>query len=74
MTEDAYSAVLLERGQFLTNIKKNTPYSSPVRANYGLSFVDPASNWYSAPVPVITYGISYNIGPRYNGIRMNIFF
>ena len=22
MTEDAYSAVLLERGQFLTNIKK----------------------------------------------------
>ena len=34
---------------------------------YGVSFVDPASDWYSAPIPVINYVISYNIRPGYEG-------
>ena len=43
---------------------KKTPHSSPVRVRYGVSFLDPASDWYSASVLVIIYGISYKIGPR----------
>ena len=35
-------------------------------------FVAPASEWYSASVPVIVYIISYNIGPRYNGTQLCI--
>ena len=53
-----YSAVPLKRGQFSHKYSQKTYHSSPVR--YGLSFVDPASDWYSASVPVI-------IGLRYNG-------
>ena len=49
---------------------QKTPHSSPVRASYGVSFEDPASDWYSAAVPVITYVISYNTGPRYNSTRL----
>ena len=37
---------------------------------YGVSFVDPAPDWYSASVPVIIYVISYNIGLRYNDNRL----
>ena len=37
------------------------------RASYGMSFVDLASDWYSASVPVIIFVISYNIGPCYKG-------
>ena len=40
---------------------------------YGVSLVEPASDWYSAPVPVIMYAIFYNIGPRYNGTRLQVF-
>ena len=40
-----------------------TLHSSPIRERYGVSFVDPASDWYSAWVPVIIYVISYSIGP-----------
>ena len=36
---------------------------------YGVSFVDPAYDWYSASVPVIIYVISYNIGPH-NGTQL----
>ena len=36
-------------------------------ARYGVSFVDPASDWCSALVFAIIYAISYYIGPRYNG-------
>ena len=31
---------------------------------YGVTFVDPASDKSSAPVPVIIYVVSYNIGPH----------
>ena len=34
--------------------------------------MDQTSDWYSASVSVIIYVISYNIGPRYNGIRLYI--
>ena len=37
---------------------------------YGVPFVDPASDWYSASVPVIIYVIFYNIGAHYKGTRM----
>ena len=33
-------------------------------------FVGPASDWHSVSVPVIIYVISYNIGLRYNSIRL----
>ena len=51
---------------------QNTPHSSPVRTRYGVYFVNPASDWYSASVLVIIYVISYNIGSRYNGTRLNL--
>ena len=35
-----------------------------------MSFVDPASVWYSASVFVIIHVIFNNIGPRYNGTRL----
>ena len=37
-----------------------------MRARYGLSFVDSASDWYPASVVAIIYAISYYFGPRYN--------
>ena len=46
---------------------RKTPNSSPVRARYGVSVMNPASDWYSASVYAIIYVISYNIWPRYNG-------
>ena len=33
---------------------------------YGVSFVNPAFDWYYAWVPVIIYAMSYYIGPSYN--------
>ena len=38
-----------------------------VRERYGVSFVDPTSDWYSAWIPAIIYAISYHIEPCYNG-------
>ena len=49
---------------------RNIPHSSPVRVRYGVSFVDPASDWYSALVPAISNAICYYIGQRYNGTGM----
>ena len=43
---------------------------------YEVSFVDPASDWYSATIPVIiyviSYVISYNIGSRKNGTGLYV--
>ena len=50
---------------FLTNIHKIHPIARPL-----VSFVDPASDWYSASVPVIIYVISYNFGPHDNDTRL----
>ena len=49
---------------------QKTSHSSPARARYGVSFVYPTSDWYSASVPVIINVISYNIRLRYNGTRL----
>ena len=51
---------------FLANIHKMTPHSSPIRVSYGVSYVDPAPDWYFASGPVIICVITYNIGPRYH--------
>ena len=57
---------VIKWGQFSHKHSQKTPYSSPIRARYGCLFVDLASDWYSASVPVVIYVISYNIGLRYN--------
>ena len=62
----------LKPGQFSYKHSQKTLHSSPVRASYGVHFVDPASDWYSASVHVIIYVTSYNIGPRYGGTRLYI--
>ena len=61
-----YNAVTL-----LTNIHKRHPHGSPFRARYGVSFVDPRSDWYSDSFHVIIYVISCNIGPCYCGTRLD---
>ena len=57
---------------FLTNIHKKRPIARPLGRGMGC-FCDPASDWYSASVPVIFYVISYNVGPRYNGTQLYLF-
>ena len=47
-----------------------TPHGSPVRARYGVSFVDTTSEWYSVSVLARICVISYNIEPRYNGTEL----
>ena len=68
--ETEYSAVPLKRGQFSKDHKQTTPHSSPVRASYGVSFVETESDRYSTSIPATINAISYNIGPRYNGTRL----
>ena len=51
----------LLHGQFSHTYLQKTPHSSPVRARYAVSFVDPASDWYIASVSVIIYVIFHNI-------------
>ena len=60
---------VITRSIFSQMFTKDT-HSSPVRARYGVSFVDPASGRYFAWVPVIIYVLFYNIEPRYNGTRL----
>ena len=48
-------------------LKKYQQKTSP---SYGLSFVDPASGWYSASVPVIINAISYYNRLHYNGTQL----
>ena len=59
-------------GQFSLNYLQKTPHSSPVRVKFGMNFVGPDSDWYSAWVSAIIYAISYYIGPRYNGTQLYI--
>ena len=62
------SAVITQ--PILKKYSQKIPHSSPLRARYGVSSVDPSFDWYSASVPVNIYVISYNIGPCYNGTRL----
>ena len=57
-------------GQFPPKVSQKTHHSSPVRARYGVSFVDSFSDLYSAPVTAVMYAISYHdfkwkLFPRY---------
>ena len=56
---------------FSHKYSQKTPHSSPVRVSYGVSFVNPASDWYWALVFAIIYAIFYYIGLRYNDMRYN---
>ena len=58
--------------QFSQKYSQKTSHSSPVRARYEVSFVNPASDWYSAWVPAIIYAISYYIWLRCNSIWLYI--
>ena len=60
--------------KFCQILPRNTAHSSPVMARYVVSFVDPASDWYSASLLVIKYLMSYDIGPRYNATRLYLVF
>ena len=62
------SAVITQ--SLFSQIFTKTPHCLLARAMYGVSFVDPASNWYSGSVPVIIDVISYNIGPSNNDNRL----
>ena len=59
---------------FPKKYSQKTSHSSPVRSRYVVSFVDPASDWYSAWVHGIIYAISYYIGPRYNGSGLYMYY
>ena len=52
---------------FLINIHKSHPIARPWLWSF---FVNPASDWYSASVPVIIYVIFYNIRQHYNITRL----
>ena len=65
-----YSVVPLQRGQFYQKYSQKTPHGSPVKARYGVSFVDSASDWYHVSVPAIFNAKSFYIGPRFNGTRL----
>ena len=60
---------VITRSIFSLIFTKDT-HISPVRARYGVSFLDPASDWHWASIPAIIHAISYYIGPRYNGTRL----
>ena len=50
-----YSYIHIQYGAGITwsIFSQMTPQSSPVRAKYGVSYVNPACDWYFASVPVI---------------------
>ena len=60
----------LQCGQFSHKYSEKTPHGSPFRVRYGMSFVDSASDWYSAPVLANINAIPYNIRPRYTDTRL----
>ena len=46
---------------------QNTSHISPIRARYGMYFVDSNSDLYFASVTAVMFAISSYIGPCYNG-------
>ena len=56
--------------KFLINVHKRHPIARPLGRGVGCLLSNPASDWYSATVPVIIYAISCYIRPRYNGTRL----
>ena len=57
-----YSALPLWHGQFSPTFSQSTSHSSPVRARYGIYFVDTNSDLYSASITSMMYAISCYIG------------
>ena len=64
------SMVPLQPGHFFPKTSQNTSHSSPIRARYGVSFVDWHSKIYSAPVTEVTYAMSCYIGLHYYSTRL----
>ena len=50
---------------FSHKYSQKTTHGSPVRARFGVSFVDSTSDWYSAWLPAFIYAISYYIGTAF---------
>ena len=65
-----HSAVPLLHDQFFTKSSLRTPHSSPVRARYGVSFVNSNSDLYSTSVTAVLCAISCYTGLHYNGTRL----
>ena len=70
-----YPCHVIECGTIITRsffhkYSQKASHSSPTRARYRVSFVDPAYYRYYASVPVIIHVISCNIVLRYNGTRL----
>ena len=52
--------------KFSYKYQQKTPHSLPVR--------DPTFDWLSTAVPAIIYPVAYYIRPRYNDIRLYMYF
>ena len=48
-------------------------HGSPARASYGVSFMEPVSDWCSVSFPAMMYEMPCYIGPRYDGTRLYIY-
>ena len=69
-----YSVVpYVKHSQFSLKSSQETPYSSPIRVRYGVSFVSSLSDLYSAAAIAVLYVISWYIRPRYNDTWLCIF-
>ena len=65
-----YTAAQVQCGKFYLKKSQKIAHSSPVRARYGVSLVDSASDWYFTPDSAEMYAISCYIGSRFNGTRL----
>ena len=65
-----YSVVPLKRGQFSPKSSQWTLHSSPVRARYGVFFVNLKSDTYSELVNAVVCKISCYSGAGYNGTQL----
>ena len=68
-SDNIQCGTVVTRSIFSQILTRDT-HCSPVRTRYGVSFVDPISDWYSTTVPVIIYIISYKFGSRYIGNQL----
>ena len=62
-------SVVIAKSVFCKILAKD-PHSLPVRARYGVSFVDSNSHWYSTSVNAVLYAISYYIGLHFTGTQL----
>ena len=62
--------VPLKCDQLAAKSSQQIPYSSPLMARYGMSYVISKSDLYFASVFLLLYVISWYIAPRYNSTRL----